>query len=48
MIAESCGKSTLTKNLAKIYNITFVEEYGRTVCEDLGGCDGIITDDDYL
>ena len=45
---ESCGKSTLTKNLAKIYNTTCVEEYGRTVCEDLGGCDGIIIDEDYL
>jgi HTH-type transcriptional regulator, transcriptional repressor of NAD biosynthesis genes len=45
---ESCGKSTLTKNLAKIYNTTFVEEYGRTVCEELGGCDGIIVEDDYL
>jgi len=45
---ESCGKSTLTKNLAKIYNTTYVEEYGRTVCEDLGGCDGIIIDEDYL
>jgi HTH-type transcriptional repressor of NAD biosynthesis genes len=25
---ESCGKSTLTRNLAKIYNTTYVEEYG--------------------
>ncbi|MFZ7946410.1 multifunctional transcriptional regulator/nicotinamide-nucleotide adenylyltransferase/ribosylnicotinamide kinase NadR [Neobacillus sp. 19] len=45
---ESCGKSTLTQNLSKIYNTSYVEEYGRTVCEDLGGCDGIIIDDDYL
>jgi HTH-type transcriptional regulator, transcriptional repressor of NAD biosynthesis genes len=45
---ESCGKSTLTKNLAKIYNTSYVEEYGRTVCEDLGGCDGIIIEEDYL
>ncbi|MFJ7730056.1 AAA family ATPase [Neobacillus sp. NPDC097160] len=27
---------------------TYVEEYDRTVCEDLGGCDGIIIDEDYL
>jgi HTH-type transcriptional repressor of NAD biosynthesis genes len=45
---ESCGKSTLTKNLAKIYNTSYVEEYGRTVCEELGGCDGIIIEEDYL
>lgn len=44
---ESCGKSTLTKNLAKIYNTTYVEEYGRTVCEELGGCDGIMIKEDY-
>jgi HTH-type transcriptional regulator, transcriptional repressor of NAD biosynthesis genes len=44
---ESCGKSTLTKNLAKIYNTTYVEEYGRIVCEELGGCDGIISVEDY-
>lgn len=40
---ESCGKSTLTRYLAKIYNSTYVEEYGRTMCEELGGCDGIMT-----
>ncbi|WP_391557596.1 multifunctional transcriptional regulator/nicotinamide-nucleotide adenylyltransferase/ribosylnicotinamide kinase NadR [Robertmurraya sp.] len=45
---ESCGKSTLTKNLAKIYNTSYVEEYGRTVCVELGGCDGIIIEEDYL
>jgi HTH-type transcriptional regulator, transcriptional repressor of NAD biosynthesis genes len=44
---ESCGKSTLTKNLAKIYNTTYVAEYGRTVCEELGGCEGIILKEDY-
>jgi HTH-type transcriptional regulator, transcriptional repressor of NAD biosynthesis genes len=44
---ESCGKSTLTKNLAKIYNTTYIEEYGRIVCEELGGCDGIIVKEDY-
>jgi HTH-type transcriptional regulator, transcriptional repressor of NAD biosynthesis genes len=44
---ESCGKSTLTKNLAKIYNTTYVSEYGRIVCEELGGCDGVIVKEDY-
>jgi HTH-type transcriptional regulator, transcriptional repressor of NAD biosynthesis genes len=44
---ESCGKSTLTRNLAKIYNTTYVEEYGRTLCEELGGCDGIMVKEDY-
>ena len=44
---ESCGKSTLVKNLAKIYNTTYVAEYGRKVCEELGGCDGIIIEEDY-
>jgi HTH-type transcriptional regulator, transcriptional repressor of NAD biosynthesis genes len=45
---ESCGKSTLTRNLAKIYNTTYVEEYGRLVCEEIGGCEGIIQKEDYL
>ncbi|MFC4801864.1 multifunctional transcriptional regulator/nicotinamide-nucleotide adenylyltransferase/ribosylnicotinamide kinase NadR [Neobacillus sp. GCM10023253] len=44
---ESCGKSTLTKNLALIYNTTYVREYGREYCKDLGGCDGIILEEDY-
>ncbi|PMC36760.1 multifunctional transcriptional regulator/nicotinamide-nucleotide adenylyltransferase/ribosylnicotinamide kinase NadR [Bacillus sp. UMB0899] len=44
---ESCGKSTLTRNLAKLYNTTYVAEYGRTVCEELGGCEGIISKEDY-
>lgn len=30
---ESCGKSTLTKYLAKTYNTSWVEEYGRIFCE---------------
>lgn len=30
---ESCGKSTLTKYLAKIYQTSWVEEYGRKFCE---------------
>lgn len=44
---ESCGKSTMTRNLALIFNTTFVEEYGRTYCEQLGGCDGIMLEEDY-
>jgi HTH-type transcriptional regulator, transcriptional repressor of NAD biosynthesis genes len=44
---ESCGKSTLIRNLALIYNSTYVREYGRDFCEELGGCDGIILEEDY-
>lgn len=44
---ESCGKSTLTRYLSQIYNTTYVDEYGRTICEDLGGCEGIITEDHF-
>lgn len=44
---ESCGKSTLTRNLALIYNTTYVSEFGRELCEELGGCDGIMLDEDY-
>lgn len=35
--SESCGKSTLTANLAAIYNTNYVHEYGRDVCEEAGG-----------
>lgn len=44
---ESCGKSTLTRNLALIYHTTYVKEYGRELCEDLGGCEGIMLEEDY-
>ena len=44
---ESCGKSTLVKNLAKVYNTEFVEEYGRTMCEWAGGEDEVLTPDLY-
>ncbi|MED3976138.1 multifunctional transcriptional regulator/nicotinamide-nucleotide adenylyltransferase/ribosylnicotinamide kinase NadR [Priestia megaterium] len=44
---ESCGKSTMVKNLATLYNTSYVEEYGRTFYEDLGGCEGITIPDDY-
>lgn len=30
---ESCGKSSLTRYLAKMFNTSWVEEYGRTYCE---------------
>lgn len=33
---ESCGKSTLVKNLANMYNTRYVEEYGRSFYERLG------------
>lgn len=33
---ESCGKSTLVRNLAKYFNTSFVEEAGRLACEELG------------
>lgn len=44
---ESCGKSTLVRNLANLYNTTFVEEFGRTYYERLGGCEGITLASDY-
>ncbi len=34
--SESCGKSTLVRNLATLYNTVFVEEHGRTYYEELG------------
>jgi HTH-type transcriptional regulator, transcriptional repressor of NAD biosynthesis genes len=33
---ESVGKSTLVKNLANLYNTTYVEEFGRTYYERIG------------
>ncbi|PLS17506.1 multifunctional transcriptional regulator/nicotinamide-nucleotide adenylyltransferase/ribosylnicotinamide kinase NadR [Bacillus sp. M6-12] len=44
---ESCGKSTLVKNLANLYNTSYVEEYGRTFYERLGGCEEITIPEDY-
>lgn len=38
---ESCGKSTLVRNLAKCYNTEYVKEYGRDVCEEVGGIDNM-------
>lgn len=44
---ESCGKSTLVRNLAKFFNTSYVEEMGRFVCEDAGGVENM-TPDDYF
>lgn len=42
---ESCGKSTLIRNLSKIYNTNYVEEFGRTICEKKGGADALLEED---
>ena len=44
---ESCGKTTLVKNLSKYFNTTYVEEMGRFVCEDAGGIENMTPDDYY-
>lgn len=45
---ESCGKSTLTKMLAKLFNTSWVEEYGRTYCEQQMCMDeALLSFDDY-
>ena len=41
MGTESCGKSTLVRNLAKYFNTTHVEEAGRYICDDAGGIDNM-------
>lgn len=33
---ESCGKSTLTKKLAKYFNTSYTEEYARDICLEYG------------
>jgi len=38
---ESCGKSTLARNLAKYFNTTYVEEAGRFICAEAGGIDNM-------
>ena len=46
---ESCGKTTLTKNLAKIYNTSWSEEAGRYYADKyLGANEDIFTDKDFL
>jgi len=45
---ESVGKTTLVKNLAKYFNTSWVEEYGRTFCEvELGGSETTLRSSDY-
>lgn len=45
---ESCGKSVMVKNLAKMFNTSWVEEYGRTYCEtELCGSESTLRSDDY-
>jgi HTH-type transcriptional repressor of NAD biosynthesis genes len=45
---ESVGKTTLTKYLAKLLNTSWVEEYGRTFCEqDLQGDETLLQFDHY-
>ncbi len=45
---ESCGKTTLTKCLAKLYNTSWSEEVGRYYAEHfLGGDETIYTDQDF-
>lgn len=38
---ESCGKTTLIRNLAKYFNTAHVEEAGRYICDDSGGIDNM-------
>lgn len=45
---ESCGKTTLTKCLAKLYNTSWSEEVGRNYARDyLGNDETIYTDEDF-
>ena len=45
---ESCGKTTLTKCLAKLYNTSWSEEVGRYYADQyLGGDETIYTDEDF-
>ena len=45
---ESCGKTTLTKCLAKLYNTSWSEEVGRYYARDyLGNDETIFTDTDF-
>lgn len=38
---ESTGKSTMTQNLATLFNTEYVPEYGREVCERCGGTENM-------
>ena len=39
---ESCGKTTLVRNLATYFNTTHVEEAGRYICDEAGGIDKLL------
>lgn len=38
---ESCGKTTLVRNLTKYFNTSHVEEMGRYICDEAGGIDNM-------
>ena len=42
---ESTGKSTLTQNLALVFNTNYVEEMGREICEQAGSEDTMLAED---
>jgi HTH-type transcriptional regulator, transcriptional repressor of NAD biosynthesis genes len=44
---ESSGKSTLVRNLARVYNTSYVEEYGRTYYERFKDSMSITLESDY-
>lgn len=45
---ESSGKTTMVRNLAKLFNTSWVEEYGRTYCETvLAGSEETLRSSDY-
>lgn len=45
---ESSGKTTLVKNLAKYFNTSWVEEYGRVFCEkEIAGSEATLRSEDY-
>lgn len=44
---ESCGKTTLVKNLAHLYSTEYVEEYGRTLSEELGNGSDLMNVEHY-
>ena len=46
---ESCGKTTLTRNLGKIYHTSWSEEYGRYYSKDfLGGNEKVFQKNDFF
>lgn len=44
---ESCGKSVLTKYLSTLFNTSYVEEYGRTLTDELGRCEDVMLEEDF-